>query len=171
MELDTGTKRDPWWKRTLLFIGGILGTHGFSYVYDYAVYPIVTYKLGLVKSFIVLFIIILVINYFMVLLYDYFKKDLFGFEEIKKIKARGGQHGADKLLHKIMRWGDTPFFLALSFYDPIFAVLYKRESTDFDGFKKRDYWILLLSTAIGCIFWSLIWSGGIYVFKEFINLL
>lgn len=102
-------------------------------------------------------------NYLVVLLYDLFKKDFFGFEALKEMKKSGKGTG---IMHTIMKLGDIPFFIFLSWYDPMFAVLYKRKSQNFDGFKKRDYFILVLSTATGCLIWSGMWSAGIELFKK-----
>lgn len=156
--------------RILLGIGAFLATSGFSYSFDYFVYPIVTYYFGLTKSLIILFLAALVLNYFVVLLYDVFKKDFFGFEALKEMKRSGNGKG---IMYTIMKWGDVPFFIFLSWYDPIFAVLYKRKSSQFDGFKKQDYFILVLSTAIGCFIWSCFWSLGIelikYIFPKWLS--
>ncbi len=109
-------------------------------------------------------------NYFVVLLYDLFKKDFFGFEALKEMKESGNGRG---MMYRIMKWGDIPFFIFLSWYDPIFAVLYKRRSKSFNGFRRRDYFILVLSTLIGCIIWSGFWSAGIefvkYIFPQWFS--
>lgn len=153
-----------WLKKTLLFIGGIAATHGFSYFYDYVVYPIVTYKLGFWRSLVVLFVIAVLLNYLFIKIYDLFKKDLFGFEALKKMTVDEVKNEW-RFMHKVLKWGSIPVFIALSWYDPIFAVIYKRKSHNFDGFTARDYKILILSTAIGCVIWSGAWTGGIALFK------
>ncbi len=156
MDIDTGTKRDPWWKRVLFFIGGLISMQGFSYAFDYGVYPIVTYKYGLLKSLIILTIAAFMLNWILIWIYDKFNKDLFGFDEIKKIKE-GVSHRKKGLLYKIISWGDIPAFIALSFYDPFLATLYKRKLGT-KGLAARDYWILALSTIIACVLWSGLWS-------------
>ncbi len=142
-------------KKVLLFAGGIVATHGVGYAFDYVVYPLVTYHFGFIKSLIILFFLALILNYILVLLYDVMKKDLFGFEEIKKFQDDQNSKG---LLRKILKMGSVPAFIALSFYDPFLATLYKRKGESFSGFKRRDYLNLILSTAIGCFLWSSIWS-------------
>ena len=157
MSIDTGTIKDPLWKRVLLFIAGIVSMQGFSYAFDYGVYPVVTYRYGLPKSLIILTIAAFILNWVLILVYDLFNKDFFGFDEIKKIKENA-QHGRKKgLLYKIISWGDIPAFIALSFYDPFLATLYKRRLGT-TGLKARDYFILALSTVIACVLWSGLWS-------------
>lgn len=143
---------------------GILATQSAGYAFDYIIYPIVTYYYGPWKSVIILFLLALVLNYALVLVYDVFKIDLFSFEEIKKFKDDTiVKTWKEKLLQKIIQMGEIPAFIALSFYDPFLAVLYKRESRNFDGFKKKDYWNLVLATFIGCFLWSLLWTPIIFL--------
>lgn len=156
MTLETGTKRDPWWKRILFFIASVVSLQGFSYAFDYGVYPIVTYRFGFVKSLIILACTAFILNWIMIWIYDRFNKDFFGFDELKKAKE-DINHNKKSLLHKIIGWGDIPAFIALSFYDPFLATLYKRKLGS-KGLSKRDYLVLALSTAIACLLWSGIWS-------------
>jgi len=149
--------KDPLWKRILLFVGGIASTHGFGFVFDYVIYPVVTYRYGVLKSMVLLFLAACILNWLMVLIYDLFDKDLFGFDEIKRVKAGSEATLDHKWLRRIVRWGDVPAFIALSFYDPFLATLYRRD-LDSKGMKKRDYFVLVVSTAIGCIVWSGLWS-------------
>ncbi len=138
---------------------GILATQTAGYAFDYALYPLVTYHYGLLKSALILFVLALLLNYILVLLYDLFKKDLFGFEEIKKFKDdKIAKTWKKRIFQNVVRFGQVPAFILLCFWDPFLAILYKRESRDFDGFKKKDYWNLIFATMIGCFLWSLIWS-------------
>ncbi|HVY36107.1 MAG TPA: hypothetical protein VG982_02415 [Candidatus Paceibacterota bacterium] len=160
-----------WLERGLLFIGGVVATHGFSYFFDYVIYPVVTYKLGFLKSLGALFLAALFFNYILILIYDLFKKDLFGFEALKKMKADGVIAGNQKLIHRLLRWGEVPVFIALSWYDPVFAVLYKRKTTEYNGLTRRDFYYLMLSTAVGCVIWSGVWTGAIQLILQLKNLI
>lgn len=144
---------------------GVAFTEAIGNGYDYIVYPVVTYWCGsrLWLSFLLLFAGALILNYGMVFAYDFFKKDLFGFEEIKRIKKLAHDPKTKKnwIQRKIIqfeKYGSLPLFLFLSWYDPFMALLYKRESTNFDGFKKRDHLLLFVSTLFACVVWSGMWS-------------
>lgn len=156
-------------KRALHFTAGVLGLQGYSYAFDYFVYPVVIYALGPINGTLVLFLIALILNYVCIIIYDRIKLDLFGFETLKKLKAHGAESGKRSFMHRVLHWGDVPAFIALSWYDPIFAVLYKRTSTEFDGFKRRDYWLLILSTFMSCVMWSAIWGPAAYVVRGLIG--
>ena len=155
----------PWYKRIVLALAGIAAVEAVGNGFDYIVYPAVTYLFGrkLWLSFLVLFLMALILNYLLVLAYDYFKRDLFGFEEIKKLKEEAHDESIKKTwiqkrIVQFERYGSIPLFLLLSVYDPFMAVLYKRRSNDYNGFSKRDYVILFFSTLFACVVWSGIWS-------------
>ncbi len=156
-------------KKALHFTAGVLGLQGYSYAFDYLIYPIVIYSFGPIQGTLVLFVVALILNYVCIIIYDKIKLDLFGFEKLKEIKAHTKDSGNPSFLHKILHWGDIPAFIALSWYDPIFAVLYKRKSTQFDGFRRRDYWMLILSTFLSCVMWSAIWGPAAYLVKGLIG--
>ncbi len=158
-------KIPKWLKKVVLFLSGIAAIEAVGNGFDYVVYPAVTYWFGkkLWLSFLVLFIMALILNYLLVLAYDFFKRDLFGFEEIKKLKEQAHDPSVKKTwiqrrIIQFERYGSVPLFLLLSWYDPFMAVLYKRKSGNFSGFRKRDYWILFISTAFACLVWSGMWS-------------
>lgn len=177
-------------KRIALIFLGVIGTAGFTIVYDDILYPIVTYSLGvdaenMWKGFAVMFTMALIINYLLIRVYDLLHTDIFGFEEIKKLKERldaNPDSSIDQVLQsesetltkkqkkilKYLKRGELILFLFLSWLDPFLATLWKRKSTKFDGFTKRDYKILVLSTFIGCFIWSFWWVaiGKIVIFVK-----
>ncbi len=156
-------------KRVLHFTAGVLGLQGVSYAFDYVVYPVVIYRFGPIQGTGILFIAAFILNYLCILIYDKIKLDLFGFEALKQFKEEADHTQKKTFIQKMLKWGDVPAFIAMSWYDPIFAVLYKRKSTQFDGFRRRDYWMLILSTFIGCVLWSLIWGPAAYIVKQVIH--
>lgn len=152
--------------RVLLFIAGVGGATAFTILFDDVLYPIVTYAFGigiedLWKGFVVMFLLALFFNYVLVLIYDWIGKDLFGFEGIKKVKmGLSEKENLTKIQRRILwflKYGEIPLFLFLSWYDPFMATLWKRKSAEFTGFQKKDYWILILSTFLGCFIWSSFW--------------
>lgn len=158
-------KIPKWLRKVLLFLTGVAATEAIGNGFDYIVYPAVTYWFGakIWLSFLVLFFMALILNYFMVLGYDFFKRDLFGFEEIKRLKEQAHDPSIKKTwiqkrILQFEKYGNLPLFLFLSWYDPFMAVLYKRRDSEFGGFTRRDYWILFISTLFSCAVWSGMWS-------------
>ena len=151
------------------FTAGVVGFQGVSYAFDYIAYPIIIYTFGAIKGTLMLFVAALILNYLCIIIYNKIKLDLFGFEKLKEIKTHGESAGKQSFMHRVLHWGDIPAFIALSWYDPIFAVIYKRKSARFEGFKRHDYWLLIISTFIGCVLWSLIWGPAAYLVKSLIG--
>lgn len=152
-------------KKILLGLAGFAAIEAVGNGYDYIVYPFITYIFGkkLWLSFLVLFGTALILNYLLVLAYDYFKRDLFGFEEIKKLKEQAHDPTIKKTwiqrrIVQFERYGSVPLFLFLAWYDPFMAVLYKRRGNDFGGFSKRDHWTMFVATLFACLVWSGMWS-------------
>lgn len=152
-------------RKVVLALAGVAAVEAVGNSFDYVVYPAITFWFGkkLWLSFLVLFVMALVLNYLMVLAYDFFKKDLFGFEEIKKLKENAHdpfikKTWFQKRIVQFEKYGNIPLFLFLSWYDPFMAVLYKRQSPHFNGFRRKDYWVLFISTLFACAVWSGMWS-------------
>lgn len=152
-------------KKILLALAGVAAIEAVGNGYDYVVYPFVTYWFGkkIWLSFLILFFLALILNYLLVFAYDFFKKDLFGFEEIKRLKQEAHDPSIKKTwfqkrILQFEKYGSLPLFLFLSWYDPFMAVLYKRKDQDFSGFKKRDHIIMFFSTLFACLVWSGMWS-------------
>ncbi|MEI6400082.1 MAG: hypothetical protein WCO58_01000 [bacterium] len=140
-------------KNVAIFSGGILTTKVSAYVFDYAMYPFAIYLCGFWVGFIVMFFASLLLNFLLIKLYDWTKKDVFGFEFLKDIKDNPGGH---KFIRKIISLGKIPAFIILSIYDPFLATIFVRKSKKFDGMTKTDWQNLLISGFIGNIAWSLI---------------
>ena len=156
-------------KKVLHFTAGVLGLQGVSYAFDYVAYPVIIYAYGPIRGTLMLFVAALILNYVCIIIYDKIKLDLFGFEKLKEIRTNGDSSGKPSFMYRVLRWGDIPAFILFSWYDPIFAVIYKRKSTQFDGFRRRDYYLLIISTFIGCVLWSAIWGPAAYLVKNIIG--
>lgn len=149
-------------KRVASFITGAFGAKLIGDGFDYFFCSVVLIKFQPVIGFGIIFIAALVLNYTLVLIYDRIKIDCFGFEGVKELKedmvSKGKKNLFDRIVFYLVKKGGIVAFIALSFYDPFIAILYKRKSSQFDGFKKEDYINLILSTAIGCFLWTLFLS-------------
>lgn len=142
-------------KNVAIFSGGMLTTKVSAYLFDYAMYPFVIYLCGFWIGFIVMFFASLLLNFLLIKLYDWTKKDVFGFEYLKDINDNPDGH---KVMRKIIKLGKIPTFIALSIYDPFLATIFVRKSKKFDGMTKEDWRNLLISGFIGNIVWSLIFT-------------
>jgi hypothetical protein len=155
-------------KNLLIRVLGILSGGAVVVVisdgFDWLVYPAVTRYFGeqIWLSFLVLSSAALILNYLMVLAYDFLKKDIFGFEDWKEFKNQMKLERNKKMWQKIILWAESRskalLMAILAFKDPFILVIYCRNSTKFDGFKMRDHIILILGTLTACGIWSALWS-------------
>ena len=150
--------------KLFLLLGGVATIETIGWIFDWGIYPFITYYLKehLWISFIILMIGALVLNYCLVFLYDFLKKDIFGFEKFKSLKelliSNERKSYLEKTLFFLYRYGgEVPVFVFLIWYDPFLVVLYTRKGPAFQGFKKRDHVILIISTVLSCIAWSAFW--------------
>ncbi len=90
-------------------------------------------------------------------LYDWLKKDWFGFEAVKNVQH---QFSGNRWIGKFLKLGDVSAFFALSVYaDPFMVTVYlRKESNRFNGLSKRDYTIFWSSVIVSNAYWTLRWT-------------
>ena len=136
-------------KKVLIAIASFFAIEAIGKLFDYVLYPIVTYIEGVVKGFFILFVTAFFINILFVAVYDLFDRDFIGFEALKnKTSDEVIEKG---WLRKVLSFGKFGAFFAFSYHDPIYAILFFRDKR---GFSLKTVYIALLSTAVGCIIWS-----------------
>ncbi len=136
---------------SLKFFSGLVFLEIVNKIFDYFIYPLVMYKLSFWNSYFILLFLALILNYSLLFLYDYLKKDIFGFEKIKEIKKqRSG------IWKHIFKMGRISTILGLSFYDPFLATIYLRKPGF--AFCKKDHFYIFLTTLIGHTIWLVLWS-------------
>ncbi len=94
-------------------------------------------------------------------IYDWSKKDWFGFEAAKMLRddlSHGGYW--KRLMRSILRLGDIPAFILLSLhFDPFMTTVYLRKGTDnYDGLTKRDWTVFYGSVLFSNGYWTLRWT-------------
>lgn len=99
-------------------------------------------------------------------LYDWAKKDLFGFEAIKSAREDiDGDGFLKRMIRAALRLGDLPAFFILSITsDASFTTIYLRKGVErYDGLRARDRWIFLASVLFSNAYWTLRWTTIVVV--------
>ena len=152
------------WKKRLATLGvGYLGNKGQVIVFDYIMYPLVMWRLGLVWGAIVMSVLSFISCWGLIKLYDYLKVDWLGFELIKEKKEN------EKLgrFHRVLRWtlrkSDWLALILLSIYqDAFLTVAYLRHGANsYNGLSRRDWLIFVISWVISNGLWILVIFTGI----------
>lgn len=140
---------------------GFLTWNAMDYVFDYALYPFVIWKLGPWFGGTIMALASLAFCLLLLRLYDRLGRDWLGIEFVKNLRHYEGlsrwQRGLAWLLHR----GDGVAFLVLSAkYDPFITTAYLRQSA-FNGMTRRDWRIFLASWLISNLLWIALCQGGI----------
>ena len=160
------TKRTiPWQNRLTELTTGITAFKLLSYPFDYLLYPLVIYKLGIINGGLVMTLLAGAANILCLKFYDWSKRDWLGIETIKGMKGYEGESRLVKFMSGILKKSDPAAFLFLSIKeDPFITMIYLRHgSHQYNGMSRRDWRIFLGSVAIGNIYWTLAAYMGISV--------
>ena len=152
---------------------GLLANQLIDWLFNFLLYPVAIYTLGLHVGFCVMLLASVLLCYWLIIFYDWSKQDWLGIETIKSFKEYSGSSSVWRFLSKIMQRSDSLAVLILSVkFDPFVTVLYMRETKrTFGGMDKRDWKIFALSSLIGNVYWSLVVFSGIDLAETVLELL
>lgn len=129
--------------------------------FDFGLYPLVIYWLGLGRGFVVMALISFVVCWLSMMFYDWSERDWLGIEAIKELKDYAGPHRSARWLGWVLRKSDPVACVLLSIkFDPFIVTIYLRRGR-FGGMAARDWRIFLLSWFIGNAWWSLFCYAGV----------
>ncbi len=131
--------------------GGIIILEIINRVFDYIYYPIAVYRFSFGKAFVILFVTALILNFILLITYNYLKKDIFGFEKVKLIQEHKNGFWA-----KVFSMGRIPSIIFLSWYDPFMATVFMSKKSFYVS--RLDYLYLFLTTFMGHTLWFIFWS-------------
>lgn len=127
------------------------------HVFDYALYPWVMWKAGLVKGAAIMWVLSFINCYLTMKFYDWSRTDWLGLETLKEVRDSDEKQG---FFHKVMRWamrrGDWMVMLVLSVkFDPFICTVYMRHGAhQYNGMTARDWKIFLTSFVIANAWWT-----------------
>ncbi len=143
---------------------GILGTEIVNHAIDYALYPGAIATLGVIRGGLLMFLVILVVNYLHIQIYRLVDVG----DYIKRIdEMRGGVQTSSwgKFLKFCLNAGYWPTFLGLCFEDPAKAFVFVRGGKLRKWFNRADWGWFISANLIGGSFWSGFWGLGLILFK------
>jgi len=133
-------------------------------IFDYVIYPAIIALLGTVVGGIVMTIASATECYLFLRLYDWSKKDWFGFELLKRV--RDGEEKNSRVgsfFQRVTRKGNWLAFLILSCStDPFMTTVYMRKGAEsYNGLSSRDWRIFWTSVVVGNLWWTVIVSFAV----------
>lgn len=131
------------------------------YGFDFVLYPVVMWQLGLVKGFAVMALLSLLVCLLTLWFYDWSGRDWLGIEAVKQL--RDGE--ADSRFRKMLAWAlSRSDWLACALlsikFDAFITTAWMRRGA-FQGMTSRDWRIFFASWLMGNGWWALACFGGI----------
>jgi len=164
-ESDSTVFRPPltWQRRVADMAAGITAFNLFNYAFDYALYPFIIYKIGIIKGGLLMTAVAAVINILCLKFYDWSKRDWLGIETLKGMKGYEGANRLVRFMSGMLKKSDPAAFLFLSVKEDAFiTMVYLRHgSHQYNGMSVRDWRIFISSVAISNIYWTLAAYMGI----------
>ncbi|MCX6786612.1 MAG: hypothetical protein NTU85_02240 [Candidatus Kaiserbacteria bacterium] len=182
MALNTTNHPIRWKERIGIIATGHAAKLTESLLFDHFLYGVVVNYLtitygwmwGAVASFLVMSPISALECRGLILLYDWAKKDFFGFEKAKEFcdeLSKGGKW--KRFLNSLIRLSDVlAFFILSTIYpgaDPFLATIYLRKGAEeYNGMTKRDWKIFWAAVVVANGYWTLRWTVFVALFWIFL---
>ena len=151
--------------RAMELTAGIAAAWLVRQAFDYALYPLVIYKLGLLKGGVAMALFSCAASIVSIKVYDFLKRDWLGIEAIKELKTYAGESKIRRITMWIMSKSDPVVFAFLSVkFDPFITTAYLRKGR-YSGLTGRDAAIFVSSLVLGNAYWAFACFGGISFFE------
>ncbi len=155
---------DSGWTKQIGILGiGLTVNQLLVWGFDYALYPFVIWRMGLIAGGLVMTVLSCVLCYSLLRFYDWSKKDWLGIEMIKGLKERDPKSWLGRVTARLLRMGDPAAMVILSVrFDPFITTAYMRHgSHKFNGLSKRDWRIFFISLLIANAYWAFVMFAGV----------
>ena len=155
-----------WRLRAMQWLAGVLTFKLFDYAFDYALYPLVIYRLGPVFGGMLMAMLSLLDCLLLLRFYDWLKRDWLGIELIKGLRLYSGPSRWKFATAWLLGRGDAVAFVVLSLrFDPFITTAYLRHGA-YNGLTRRDWRIFLGSVVLSNVAWTFVCFGGIAAFRR-----
>lgn len=146
-----------WQRRVADMAAGITAFNLFNYAFDYALYPFVIYKIGIIKGGLLMTAAAAVINILCLKFYDWSKRDWLGIETLKGMKGYEGESLLIRFMSGMLKKSDPVAFFFLSIKEDAFiTMVYLRHGIhQYNGMSGRDWRVFLASLAVANCYWTL----------------
>ncbi len=159
-------------KLAIIGLGIVVNNIIIDYLFDYVLYPVVIWKMGIIAGGIVMMLLSALACYLTLLFYDWSKKDWLGIETIKELTDYQGKTLIGRLTSWILKKGEFAIFIFLSIkFDPFITTVYMRHgSHKYNGMSKRDWKNFFGSTIIANIYWTIVAFIGVSMIEYVVRM-
>lgn len=140
----------------------VVGSYkAWDWTFDYALYPFVIYKLGLLRGGILMGTASMLLCLLTLRAYDALGRDWLGIEYVKGLQHYDGPSRFRRALGRLLRRSDWLAFVVLSIrFDPFITTAYLRHGR-YDGLRTRDWRNFFGSVLLCNAAWSVACFGGV----------
>jgi len=159
--------------RALFLFIGIIAEEIIANAFDYALYPFVIWKFGLLKGGAIMALLSLIVCYAILLVYNKTKKDWFGIELVKELREYVGKRKMFRAMSWILKKGQFVSFIFLSLkFDPFTTTAYMRQgANEFPIMDYKSWKIFFASWLVGNLSWIAVVFTGISVVEMIWNII
>ena len=131
------------------------------YGFDYLLYPIVIFWLGLLVGGLVMAGLSFLACWLLLWFYDRSGRDWLGIEAAKQVREYDGHARWRRWLAWVLRRSEFVVCIVLSIrFDPFVTTAYMRHGA-FNGMSRRDWRNFWISWFIGNLYWTFVCFGGV----------
>jgi hypothetical protein len=126
-------------------------------LFDYGLYPLALIGLGYACGAVAMTALSVAVNLLAIRAYDWAGRDLLLIESLKDLKTCQGGGFWSRRLSAVLRAGDVPAFVLLSWLeDALVVTLYLRKGSYlFNGLSRRDWMVFVGATVLSNLLWIL----------------
>jgi hypothetical protein len=158
-----------WVKRIGIVAAGWTMNEAVVWVMDFVIYPFCIVTYGPVWGWMWAALASVALDLAAVWVYDQSKLDWFGLEAMREIRDNAGESRWQKVVRFILRSGDIPAFLFLSwFYYPFIGMVYLRKGSGTYQMTRRDWRNLWFGILWANLLWGAIVIGAVEAIRLWI---
>ena len=147
--------------RTVEIFTGFIAWKAYDYLFDYALFPVVIWKLGPWQGGLLMTSLSLFLCLLLLWIYDWLRRDWIGIEFVKNLRHYEGPSRWQKVLGWLVSRGDLMAFLVLSIkFGPFITTVYLRKDA-YSDLTGRDWRNFLGSWLLSNTFWTFVCYGGV----------
>ena len=149
------------YRRIVEIFTGFVAWKAYDYLFDYALYPVVIWNLGLWRGGPLMASLSLFICLLLLWVYDRLRRDWIGLEYVKRLRHYEGSSRWQKVLAWLVSRGDWMAFLVLSIkFGPFITTVYLRKGA-YNGMTGRNWNVFFGSWILSNTFWTFVCYGGV----------
>lgn len=130
---------------------GFLSYHALNALYAFIFCPYIIWKLGMLYSILIMFLMLIVFCFIAIKIYDRSKSDWLLIDTVKEKLTKEGGNKITKTIAIILKKGEFALLIVILFWDPTITVLYyRKDARSPKNGTERKIFFLFVTSALLC---------------------